>query len=192
MDRCPGGRVASAARRTVADGELAEPGDRHLTAVGQFTRDRIEYGVDGTLRLTDTESTALRDLASELVLRHDTPLRWADAGSKLAPSPDVQEFRCAIDARIWGRLRASRGSGRPIAAIAQSTQSQHSEARATCTHTSSVGRWASYWTVPTTPWAAISAHSQLIARRTSAAAWRRSSPTQTRTAAMPKAKAIAP
>src|ERR1700690_2219184 len=99
----------------MADGELAEPRNRHLTAGRKLRRDRVEHGVNGALGLANSESGTIRDLASELVLRHDTPLRWSNARSKLARGPDVQGFRATTDARIWARLRARRGYGRPIA-----------------------------------------------------------------------------
>jgi len=39
--------VAPLARRAVADGELAEAGDRDIAARGELARDRVKRGVNG-------------------------------------------------------------------------------------------------------------------------------------------------
>src|SRR5579883_3237753 len=82
LDRLAGRGVAAFAGCALGDAELAEPGNRHLTACGELSRDRIEHRIDRPAGLANANPGALRNLASELVLRHDAPLRWADTGAK--------------------------------------------------------------------------------------------------------------
>ena len=79
------------------------------------------------------------------------------------------------------RRRLAAASSVPTSAHVHSATSQVSVARTTCTHTMSAGRCSSYWTLPTSPWAATSTPSTVSGSSSSVEAprWRRSSQTPT-------------
>ena len=84
----------------------------------------------------------------------------------------------------------ARGASRPAAATAHSNASHVTVARQTWTQTISLGSFSSYWTLPTSPWAARSTPSTVSGSSSCAEAPRRRCRNQTPITATPKIAAI--